>query len=129
MTASPATSTTRMSRQIQAVVGQCRASHPAVTSFADSIATAMQMTDTEEPGNSTTMPRIENHAAAPARAIAAMYAPTSVPDAAAAGMVVEGVTAVWVTVGSERAVTVGSGFAGGGVTVLRRDGVLRFLAR
>jgi hypothetical protein len=42
-----------------------------VTSFADSIATAMQMTDTASPGNSFAMPFIENHAAAPARATAA----------------------------------------------------------
>jgi hypothetical protein len=50
---------------------QRRASHPAVTSFEASIATAMVTTDCGVPGKSTTMPLIENHAAAPARAIAA----------------------------------------------------------
>src|SRR5258708_31742088 len=56
---------------------QRRASHPAVPSLADSMATAMAMTDIGEPGKRTTMPRMLNHAAAAARAIAATYAITS----------------------------------------------------
>src|SRR5258705_5141445 len=74
MRASPATRAARTRRQIHDVTPQRRASHPAVTSLADSIATAMPTTATGAPGNSTTMPRIENHAAAPARAMAAVYA-------------------------------------------------------
>jgi hypothetical protein len=67
MTASPATSTTSTKRQSQTVTHHRLASHPVVTGLAASIATAMQITDTGEPGNRMTMPRIENQAAAPAK--------------------------------------------------------------
>src|SRR5215469_7820081 len=77
MTASPNTSITRINRQIQAVVLHRLASHPAVTSLAASIATVMATTATGVPGNSTTMPLIENHAAQPASPIATVYANTS----------------------------------------------------
>jgi hypothetical protein len=69
--ASPATSTASTSRQIHAVVPQRLESHPAVMSFANSMAQAMAMTESGDPGKSTTIPRTENHAAAPARATAA----------------------------------------------------------
>src|SRR5262252_8299553 len=77
MMASPATSPTRTSRQSQAVARHRLASHPAVTSFAPSIATDMATTATGAPGNSTTMPLIENHAAQPASPIATVYASKS----------------------------------------------------
>ena len=57
-------------RQIQDVTRHRLVSHPAVTSLEPSIAIAIATTDIGAPGNSTTMPRIENHAAVPANAIA-----------------------------------------------------------
>src|SRR6266849_8573765 len=78
MTARPATSATRVSRHTHAVTRQRRASHPAVTSLAPSIATAIPTTASGAPGNNTTMPLIEKNAAAPARTIAATYAAKSI---------------------------------------------------
>jgi alkanesulfonate monooxygenase SsuD/methylene tetrahydromethanopterin reductase-like flavin-dependent oxidoreductase (luciferase family) len=63
------------SRHVQAVTRHRRASHPAVTSLAASIATAIATTDSGAPGNSTTMPRIENRAATAARPMAASGKP------------------------------------------------------
>ena len=77
MMARPATRTASTKRHTQAVTRHRRASHPAVTSLAPSIAIAMPTTDIGAPGNSTTMPRMLNQAAAPASAIAATYAVTS----------------------------------------------------
>jgi hypothetical protein len=54
------------------VARQRRASHPAVTSLAPSIATAIPTTANGAPGNSTTIPLMEKNAAAQARIIAAM---------------------------------------------------------
>src|SRR6266849_4805663 len=61
MTARPPTSATSVTRHTAAVASHRRASHPAVTSLAASIASAIPTTDSGAPGNSTTMPRIENH--------------------------------------------------------------------
>jgi len=77
VTASPTTKATRATRQISAVARHRLASQPAVISLAASMAIAMAITEFGEPGKSTTMPRMLNHAAAPARATAAMYAMTS----------------------------------------------------
>src|SRR6266852_7614936 len=77
MMASPATRATRIPRQTQAVARQRRASHPAVTSLATSMATAMAMTEFGAPGKITTIPLIENQAAALASATAATYAAVS----------------------------------------------------
>jgi hypothetical protein len=63
--ASPAINVTRTKRQIQDVTRHRLASHPAVASLEPSIAIAIATTDIGAPGNSTTMPRIENHAAVP----------------------------------------------------------------
>jgi hypothetical protein len=79
MTASPATSATRVWRHTQAVARQRRASHPAVTSLAPSIASAIPTTASGAPGNNTTMPLMEEKAVVPAKAIAAVYAATSMP--------------------------------------------------
>src|SRR5258708_11528977 len=65
--ARPATSTARTRRQIRAVSRHRRASHPAVTSLAPSIANAITITANDAAGNGTTMPLIEKKAAAPAR--------------------------------------------------------------
>ena len=67
MTAKPATSATSVPRHTAAVERHRRASHQAVTSLADSIATAIPTTYSGAPGNRTTMPRIENQAAVPAK--------------------------------------------------------------
>src|SRR5712671_6244142 len=72
MTASPKTKATRATRQISAVARHRLASQPAVMSLAASMAIAMAITEFGEPGKRTTIPRIENQAAAPARAIAAV---------------------------------------------------------
>jgi len=58
----------------QGVARHLRASHPAVTNLAPSIATAITTRANDPPGNRTTMPLIEKKAAAPARAIAGTYA-------------------------------------------------------
>src|SRR5467141_3205856 len=77
MTARPKTKAARAARQISAVARHRLASQPAVMSLAASMATAMAITEFGEPGKRTTIPRIENQAAAPARATAAVYATTS----------------------------------------------------
>jgi hypothetical protein len=70
LTASPKTSATRTRRQTRAVARHRRASHPAVTSLADSMVAAMPMIASGVPGNKVTIPLTEKNAAAPARAIA-----------------------------------------------------------
>src|SRR5262249_9740539 len=86
-------------RQIQAVAHHRRESHPVLTSLADSIAIEMVMTDIGALGNSTTMLLMEKKAAAPARAIVAVYATTSIPSVSVigAGMATCGVTAGGIT--------------------------------
>src|SRR5258705_13379036 len=64
-------------RHTTAVARHRLASHPAVISLAASMAIAMAITEFVEPGKRTTIPRIENQAAAPARATAAVYAARS----------------------------------------------------
>ncbi len=71
MTARPPTRAIRTARQTHAVARHRLASHPAVTSLDISIATAIPTTAKGAPGNNTTMPLIENHAATVARPIAA----------------------------------------------------------
>src|SRR5262252_539326 len=111
MVASPATSVTSTRRQIPAVAFHRLASHPAVTSFALSIATVMATTATGAPAKSTTMPLIENHAAQPASPIATMYASMSAAREADSG---SGLTAF-------------DGFTISGVTVALRVTLLRRL--
>src|SRR5712671_873485 len=86
MTARPATRATRVSRHTHAVTRHRRASHPAVTSLAVSIASAIATTASGAPGNSTTMPSIEKKAAVPARTIAATYAAMSMPTKGVTGI-------------------------------------------
>jgi hypothetical protein len=86
------------------VMPQRAASHPAVTSFTASVATAIVTTADGAPGNTTVMPWIEKNAAQPASAIAAARAATATPA----------FTVSWAT--ATEAVTGATG--GSGVTVV-----------
>ena len=82
-----ATSATSVRRHTQAVTRHRRASHPAVTSLAVSIANAIRTTANGAPGNSIAMPLIEKKAAALASTIAAVYAAMSMPAKGVTGAV------------------------------------------